>query len=116
MKLVMTVLAVLASVLSAEAASNILTWSDNATNELNNIVERKAEPCAASTLSFAVVATLGPNVKTYTDTQILEGTDYCYRVAASNTAGKSAYSNVAGISVPFTIPAAPSGLGVTAGP
>lgn len=97
---------------TAEAALK-LDWLDNSINEQNFIIERKAEPCASNVLPFAVIATVGANVKTFTDAATVEGGDYCYRIAASNTAGKSAYSNSAGGAAPFTIPAAPSGLGVT---
>ena len=97
------------------AASNVLTWQDNSTNEANFYVERKAEVCAG-TGAFAEIATVGSNVSTFNDTAVVEGVTYCYRVAASNPAGKSAYSNLAGRTVPFTIPASPSGLGVSGGP
>jgi hypothetical protein len=54
-------------------------------------------------------------VKTYNDTTTAAGQAYCYRVGARNPAGTS-YSNVAEGSVPLAIPAASSGLGVTALP
>ena len=105
----------LASVVPAWAASNVLSWQDNSTNEANFHVERKAEACAG-TGAFAEIATVGINVSTFNDTTVTEGVTYCYRVAASNPAGKSAYSNTASRLVPFTAPAAPSGLGVAGGP
>jgi hypothetical protein len=100
----------------ASAASLILTWTDNSNNEQGFIVERKAEACTGTLVAFVQLATVGTNVSTFTDSQVTEGTTYCYRVAANNTAGKSAYSNAAGAAVPFTVPAAPSGLGVSVGP
>jgi len=99
----------------AWAASNVLTWQDNSNNEVNFHVERKAEVCAGAA-PFAEIATTGANVVTFTDSAVTEGLTYCYRVAASNPAGKSAYSNTASRTVPFTIPAAPSLLGVISGP
>lgn len=99
----------------AWAASNVLTWTDNSTNEANFNIERKAEACAG-TGAFVEIATTGFNVTTFTDAAVTEGVTYCYRVAASNTAGKSAFSNTASRTVPFTVPAAPSGLGATGGP
>ena len=99
----------------AWAASNVLSWQDNSTNEANFHVERKAEACAG-TGAFAEIATVGINVSTFNDTNVTEGVTYCYRVAASNPAGKSAYSNTASRTVPFSVPSAPSGLGVTGGP
>ena len=114
---VITMLALLAIAWAtpAWAASNVLTWTDNSTNEANFNIERKAEACTG-TGAFAEIATVGINVSTFNDTNVTEGVTYCYRVAASNPAGKSAYSNTASRTVPFSIPAAPSGLGVTGGP
>ena len=99
----------------AGAASNVLTWTDNSTNEANFNIERKAEACTG-TAAFAEIATTGFNITTFTDAAVTEGVTYCYRVAASNPAGKSAYSNTASRTVPFTVPAAPLGLGVSGGP
>ena len=99
----------------AWAASNVLTWTDNSANEANFHIERKAEACAG-TAAFAEIATTGANIRTFTDSAVMEGVTYCYRVAASNPAGKSVYSNPASRAVPFTIPAAPSGLGVSGDP
>lgn len=97
------------------AASNVLNWTDNSNNEANFNIERKAEACTGSA-PFVEIATTGFNITTFTDASVQEGVTYCYRVAASNTAGKSAYSNTASRTVPFTVPAAPSGLGVIGGP
>jgi len=99
----------------AWAASNVLSWTDNSNNEATFHVERKAEVCVGAA-AFAEIATTGANVVTFTDSAVTEGLTYCYRVAASNPAGKSAYSNTASRTVPFTIPAAPSLLGVISGP
>ena len=93
----------------AWAASNTLTWTDNSTNELNFNIERKAEACTG-TLPFAVLASVGVNVTTYTDSAVTEGQTYCYRVNASNTSGVSAYSNTASRTVPFSVPLPPSNL------
>jgi hypothetical protein len=113
--LVLIALAVLLAATPAGAASNILTWTDNSGNETAFHVERKAEACPGGG-AFTEIGTVGANVTTFTDTNAVEGVTYCYRVAASNPAGKSAYSNLASRTVPFSIPAAPSGLGVTGGP
>ena len=91
------------------AAQNVLTWTDNSNNETNFNIERKADYCPGG-VPFVEIAIVGANVTTYTDTAVTEGATYCYRVAASNAVGKSAYSNLAGRTVPGTIPAAPSNL------
>ena len=93
------------------AATNTLTWTDNSTNEATFHIERKAEACTG-TAAFVEIATTGFNIVTFTDAAVTEGLTYCYRVAASNATGKSAYSNTAGRTVPFSVPAAPSGLTV----
>lgn len=100
---------------SVLAASNTLTWDDLSTNELNFNIERKAEACAGTGV-FSEIATVPANAITYTDSPVTEGVTYCYRVAASNSAGKSAFSNTAARLVPFTVPAAPGGLKVQGGP
>lgn len=96
-----------------------MTWTDNANNEANFHVERTTAAdvaaCAAAG-GFTQIATTGANVVTFTDATVAEGTTYCYRVKASNPAGSSGYTNVAGRSVPFSIPVSPSGLGVQGGP
>jgi predicted phage tail protein len=102
-----------------EAASNLLTWTDNASNEANFKVERTTAadvPACATASGFTQIATTGANIVTFTDAAVAEGITYCYRVRASNAAGDSGYTNVAGRLVPFTVPAAPSGLGVVGGP
>ena len=99
----------------AWAASNVLSWSDNSTNEANFVIERKAEASTGTTVPFTTLATTTANIETYTDSAVSEGVTYCYRVAARNTAGTSAYSNTAGRLVPPTVPGAPSGLGVIGG-
>src|SRR3972149_5223723 len=109
MKRLMVVM-LLAIPLPAWAASNVLTWQDNSGNEANFHVERKAEACAGAA-PFAEIATTGANVVTFTDAVVTEGMTYCYRVAASNPAGTSAFSNTASRTVPFSVPSAPSGLG-----
>ena len=94
----------------AWAASNVLSWSDNSTNEANFVIERKTEACTGTTVPFTTLATTTANIETYTDSAVSEGVTYCYRVAARNTAGTSAYSNTAGRQVPLSVPLAASGL------
>lgn len=110
------VIVLVAMIVNAEAASVTLAWTDNSTNEAVFNIERKGEACAASGLPFGEIATVTANVITYKDVGLPEGSVWCYRVAASNTAGKSGYTNTAGLSVPFTVPGDPSGLTVTVGP
>ena len=95
-------------------AANVLTWQDNSNNETAFNIERKVEACTG-TLPFTPLASVGTNTTTYIDSAVVEGASYCYRVNASNSAGASAYSNLAGRTVPFTVPTAPSTLVVVGG-
>lgn len=110
MRKLLIVLCFLCLPVSAFAGQNVLTWQDNSTNEDKFNIERKAIACASSTLPFSPLTSVGKDVITYTDSAVIEGTTYCYRVNAENTAGKSVFSNTAERSVPFSVPNAPSGL------
>jgi len=85
-----------------------LTWADNSNNETGFIIERSL----SSGSGFAQVATVGSNITNYVNTGLTSGTTYYYRVAANNSAGTSAYSNVANATTTtvVTIPVAPSSL------
>lgn len=96
----------------------VLTWQDNSNNEDLFNVERKPDICTAAT-AFAEIATVPTNITAYTDRAVQIGRSYCYRVAASNTAGKSNYSNMVGITIaapPPVLPANPTNLILTPGP
>lgn len=108
--------ALLAVATTADAASNILNWKDNSGNEQNFDINRKQAACPDTSTIFIQIAQVGPNVTTFTDNSIQEGATYCYTVDASNTAGKSAVSNTAERTVPFSTPAPPSNLTVVPGP
>ncbi len=77
-------------------AANVLTWQNHAPTATAVNIERKAEACAATTLPFLTLATVGPTVTTYTDPVATPGT-YCYRV---NAMVVSAYSNLAEKTLP----------------
>ena len=114
MKTLLCAVALAIVALPAMAGQNTLNWSEISTNETGFNVERKVGACTAIS-SFSEIGTVGPNVTTYVDTAVTEGVTYCYRVRASGPGGTfSAYSNTADRLVPFTAPAAPTGL--TVGP
>lgn len=108
---------------NSEAASATLSWTDNSNNEMGFNIERKAEACTG-TGPFAALAGVTANSVTYKDVTVSEGATYCYRVNAWNTVDGtangvkqySAWSNSAGITLPFGAPVVPSQLGVVAGP
>ena len=56
-----------------------VTWSDNSNNEDHFVVY----------VGTTVMAVLGPNVTTYTDSSLSPGVFRCYRVEATNTYGSS---------------------------
>jgi hypothetical protein len=83
-----------------------LTWTDNATNETGYQVER-----AVGGGNFALLATLGANATSHTDSTVAAATSYSYRVRAVNAAGNSDYSNTVGVTTPpSALPSAPTGL------
>lgn len=68
-----------------------LTWVDNATDETGFSIER----CLGTKCTnFAQIATVGANIKAYSDTGLSARTTYRYRVRAYNANGNSAYSNI----------------------
>jgi PKD repeat protein len=77
--------------LAASVGSNrllTLNWTDNSSNESGFYVERALK---AKTLQFSRIATVGTNVKTYSQTET--SGQWVYRVQAYNAAGTSGYSN-----------------------
>src|SRR4026208_2088367 len=83
------VLVLLALSLSGEAlaAQLQLAWVDNSGNEDGFKIDRMT----GTTGVFVPMATVGANVTSYTDPNLLDGTNYCYRVKAFNSAGDSAF-------------------------
>jgi hypothetical protein len=68
-----------------------LTWTDNSNNETGFQVERSPDGSHWAVLTTQVPA----NTTTYRDSSAVKGQTYYYRVAAYNSVGLSAYSNVA---------------------
>ncbi len=73
-----------------------VTWTDNADNETAVSVERRGE----TDTKFTEVAVLAANTTSYVDAGLVASATYCYRVRALNSAGPSAYSNVACATAP----------------
>lgn len=79
--------------LSATEASSSridLDWTDNSSDEDAFEIERSLDGSA-----FSPLTSVAPNVSSYPDTGLSADTTYFYQVRAVNTAGASAYSNVA---------------------
>ncbi|MFH1016803.1 MAG: hypothetical protein V1798_01315 [Pseudomonadota bacterium] len=84
-------------VATASTTQIVLTWQDNSANETWFEIERCI---GAGCTNYAPYAQVGANVGTYTDTSVVAGTTYCYRVRACNTSGCSGYSNTFCVAVP----------------
>ena len=86
-----------------------LAWADSSKNEGGFKIERKKG--AAGT--YAQIATVNANVKTYADTTLLPATPYFYRVRAFNIGGNSGYSNEANATTLPNPPKKPANLTAT---
>jgi murein DD-endopeptidase MepM/ murein hydrolase activator NlpD len=67
----------------------LLFWTDNSSNETGFKIERKT----GTNGSWTQIALLGANAAGYANTGLPPGTNYVYRVRATNTSGDSPYSN-----------------------
>jgi alpha-tubulin suppressor-like RCC1 family protein len=74
-----------------------LFWQDNSSDEYSFKIERKISAYG----TYQQIATLNPNVLSYSDTIVTQGNCYCYRVGAFNVFLIPNYSNI--IEVPFGI-------------
>ena len=66
-------------------------WTDNSNNETGFKVERKTGTGGA----YAQIGMSGQNLSLFNDSELAGGTQYCYRVRATNVTGDSPYSNEA---------------------
>ena len=107
-----TVPAAPSSLAAVAASSNQidLTWQDNSSNETGFKVER----ASSSAGPYAEIGQTTAGDTTYSDTGLVAGSLYYYRICAFNSAGNSAYSNTVYATTPAAPPAAPSGLAATA--
>jgi len=78
-----------------------LNWADNANNELGYRIESKIE----ATGTYELLTTLGPNKTSATiNNNLIEGTQYYFRVQGVNAGGRSAYSNEASVATVLIAP------------
>jgi len=73
-----------------------LAWTTNSTNQTGFVIQRSTNGGS----SWTQIATVGPNVTTYSDRTVSKKKTYVYRVAAYNSAGTSAWSNWATTTTP----------------
>jgi M6 family metalloprotease-like protein len=96
---------------SGGTSSITISWTDNANNEQGFYIERKIGTGGA----WGLYASVGANVTSYTDTSVVAGNTYYYRVYAYNAAGPSQYySNEASASLQ-SVPASPTLLAASGG-
>ncbi|MBI4244900.1 MAG: fibronectin type III domain-containing protein [Planctomycetes bacterium] len=77
---------------------SILTWTDNSSKETSYIIERGTDGT-----SFSQIGTVAGNISTYNDFTTSEGTNYFYRIKASNVSTSSDYvspSNGSSVTTP----------------
>lgn len=86
-----------------------LTWNDTNTTETGHKVYRSLSPMTVGSLPVAI-ATLGANVTSYTDSDVVEGQTYYYRVAAVRNASEAVSAEIAVQAVAANLLVAPSGL------
>jgi len=93
----------LSAIVSQTSTSQIaLQWTDNATGASGYTVERGTASGAESQITA-----LGPTATSFTDSSLIDGTTYYYRVRAFNGIGNSPYSNELSTT---TLLGAPTGL------
>ena len=89
----------------ADGLKITLLWDDNSDNEEQFILERSS---ASSEGPWGVAALLPADSTEYNDSGLSDSVTYWYRVAATNAAGTSAYSNVvSGTATAFPLPPLP---------
>ncbi|MBX3163549.1 MAG: T9SS type A sorting domain-containing protein [Bacteroidetes bacterium] len=76
--------------------TNNVAWTDNSNNEDNF----ELHYTFGSNPTYSLLATLPANTTSYTHTGLSYTTTYCYKVAATNSAGSSAFSNTACATTP----------------
>lgn len=84
-----------------------LSWTDNSSNENGFTIEYRY----GTDLNWYYLNSVGPNITTYQDTNVLPSTTYNYRVMAYNSSGNSAYAYSAPVTTPM--PPAPINLNTT---
>lgn len=96
------------TVAAASGSQLDLAWVDRSTNETGFRIERKTGAGGA----WAIVGSVGANMASYHDGNLLSNTLYYYRVTATNAGLLSAYTNEASLTTPVA-PATPSNAQAT---
>lgn len=86
------------------ATAIALTWQDNSVNESGFEIHRST---TGATGAFTILATTGPNVRTWRDEELAPATTYCYRVRAFRRNGNSTSSSLFSTNTPCAVTPAP---------
>ncbi len=97
------------SLLATASGTNIdLVWTDNSSNETNFNIERGTDG-----VNFIHLATTTLNTTSYSDSSVVGGTTYYYRVNSYRAIGYSSYSNTSS-STALSLPSSPSNTNANA--
>jgi len=77
-----------------------LTWNDNSHDETGFELERLTVGAVSGLGVWEAKEEFGPDVDSYTDSTIMSGSTYRYRIRAFNEFGYSTYSNVVEVEIP----------------
>lgn len=86
----------------SDTSNVLLGWSDNSSNELGFVIERKTGDMS-SIAPFLLIDTVAANTTAYEDTTVADSTTYTYRVYAFNNDTVSDYSNLAEVTTPVPV-------------
>jgi fibronectin type 3 domain-containing protein len=84
-------------------------WTDNSNNETGFKIQRRTGALG----TYADIVTTRANVTTYSDSSVIDGTLYYYRISATNAAGDSAFSNEASGTTPLAKPTSATATAVS---
>jgi hypothetical protein len=76
------------TIFPVQSAQLSLMWQNNSTNENGFQIERKIEPNG----TYVQIASAAANTTSYLDTNLANGTTYCYRIRAFNASQTSSYT------------------------
>lgn len=96
---------------NSAASRNILTWTDNSTNEDGFKIERSTNNLS----NFTYIASVSANTTSYWDQGLQADQTYYYRIYTFNAIGNSSYSNTSYAITETVVPGDPSNLSATNG-
>jgi hypothetical protein len=73
-----------------------LSWEEDADNEDGFVMAR-----SSNAVNWQAIADIAPNATSFTDTGVSSGDKYYYQLRATNSSGKSRFSNIAAATVPI---------------